>query len=50
MVNNSHLANGNDIELKTGTAFCQGIISKYYITEDDDVQKSRNGGFGSTDK
>lgn len=34
--------------VKKGEAFAQGIISKYYLTEDDYVVKERNGGFGST--
>ena len=28
----------------------QGIFVEYGITEDDKVETSRNGGFGSTDK
>lgn len=31
-------------------AFCQGIFFEYGITEDDTVEMTRNGGFGSTDK
>lgn len=33
-----------------GNAFAQGIFMEYGITEDDRVETSRNGGFGSTDK
>lgn len=36
--------------VKTGDAFAQGIFMEYGITEDDRVEESRNGGFGSTDK
>ena len=38
------------IELKEGTAFCQGIFSEYGITVDDEATAVRNGGFGSTTK
>ena len=38
------------VTLKVGDAFCQGIFSQYAITEDDKVETTRNGGFGSTDK
>lgn len=37
-----------DILLKKGSAFCQGIFLQYGITFDDDANKERNGGFGST--
>lgn len=33
-----------------GQGFCQGIFSMYGITEDDDVDEIRTGGFGSTSK
>lgn len=33
-----------------GQGFCQGIFSQYGITEDDDVDGIRIGGFGSTSK
>ena len=36
--------------LKKGDALCQGIIIKYFTTDDDDVTEIRNGGFGSTTK
>ena len=41
---------GKKVEIKKGQAFAQGIILKYYTTEDDDVNSTRNGGFGSSDK
>jgi dUTP pyrophosphatase len=31
-----------------GEAYAQGIINKYYVTDDDDVTTERTGGFGST--
>lgn len=37
-----------EIELKQGTAFCQGTFVPFGITVDDNVNKVRNGGFGST--
>ena len=33
-----------------GEAIAQGIIMNYCITDDDNVTKKRNGGFGSTSK
>lgn len=39
-----------EIEILRGNSFCQGIFMEYGITEDDKVETSRNGGFGSTDK
>ena len=36
--------------LNVGDGFCQGIFTEYGITEDDDTEGIRNGGFGSTSK
>jgi dUTP pyrophosphatase len=41
---------GKTVELTSGTGFMQGIFLEYGITEDDDAQGVRNGGFGSTTK
>ena len=41
---------GDVLEIKQGDAICQGIICQYFLTEDDDVTETRDGGFGSTDK
>lgn len=38
-----------DIILKKGDTIGQGIIKKYYITDDDGASGERTGGFGSTD-
>lgn len=38
------------VHINLGDAFAQGIFMEYGITEDDHVETSRNGGFGSTDK
>ena len=38
------------IQVNTGDAFCQGILTQYFITYDDETIGVRNGGFGSTDK
>ena len=38
----------DNIEIDTGSAFCQGIFVPFGITEDDDADGIRNGGFGST--
>lgn len=37
------------VRIKQGDAFAQGIFMEYGITEDDCVEDTRNGGFGSTD-
>lgn len=37
-----------DMQLSVGTKFCQGIIQKYYLMEDDDADGTRTGGVGST--
>ena len=39
-----------DIILKKGDTIGQGILKKYYITDDDVAQGERTGGFGSTSK
>lgn len=36
------------LSLKTGNAFCQGIITRYFTTDGDYTTKERCGGFGST--
>ena len=41
---------GDVLEIKQGDAICQGIICQYFLTEDDNVTETRDGGFGSTDK
>lgn len=38
------------VSIDAGDAFCQGIFTVFGITEDDDVETERNGGFGSTDQ
>ena len=38
------------VTLEVGNGFMQGIFVQYGITEDDHVETTRNGGFGSTDK
>lgn len=37
------------LNLKSGQAFCQGIIMNYFTTDDDSADCVRSGGFGSTD-
>lgn len=37
-----------DIVLKKGDAIGQGILKRYYVTDDDAAQGERTGGFGST--
>lgn len=41
---------GKIVNIKTGTAFMQGIFVEYGITYDDEVEEIRNGGLGSTTK
>lgn len=41
---------GKDVSVPKGTGFVQGIFLPYGITEDDDADGVRNGGFGSTTK
>lgn len=38
------------LTIPQGTAFAQGIFTKYLLTEDDDTTEQRNGGLGSTTK
>ena len=38
------------VSLEASKGFVQGIFVQYGITEDDHVENTRNGGFGSTDK
>lgn len=39
---------GKELSIEKGNGFMQGIFVEYGITMDDEVQESRNGGFGST--
>ena len=39
-----------DIEIKKGECIGQAIFQKYYITDDDEAEGERTGGFGSTNK
>lgn len=48
LVNDSAIA--KSIEIGTNQAFCQGIFLPYGITDDDQTDGVRNGGFGSTSK
>lgn len=41
---------GKTVTIAAGTGFMQGIFTEYGITEDDDADGIRNGGFGSTTK
>lgn len=41
---------GISLNLNAGEAVVQGIILKYEVTDDDDTDGVRNGGFGSTTK
>ena len=48
MMNDS--TEGKTIQIRKGDGFAQGIFLPFGICEDDDVQKQRNGGFGSTNE
>ena len=39
-----------DIVVKKGEAIGQGVFAKYLLTDGDNVENVRTGGFGSTDK
>ena len=39
-----------DVEIKKGDCIGQAIFQKYLITDNDNAQGERNGGFGSTSK
>ena len=41
---------GKTIHINKGEAFAQGIITQYFLTDDDNTNGVRNGGFGSSDK
>ncbi len=41
---------GKTLLVPAGGAFAQGIFLEFGITEDDDVEEVRNGGFGSTSR
>lgn len=41
---------GKLLKVKAGEAFMQGIFVSYDVTDDDEADGVRNGGFGSTDK
>ena len=36
--------------INPGDGICQFIFQKYFTTEDDESEGTREGGFGSTDK
>ena len=40
----------NKISFKKGDRIAQGIFQKYYIVDNDEVEETRQGGFGSTNK
>lgn len=48
MMNDSN--EGKVVELKAGDGFAQGVFMQYGITEDDEAEGIRKGGFGSTSK
>ena len=39
-----------DVEIKKGDAIGQAIFQKYFVTDDDNAEGKRIGGFGSTSK
>lgn len=51
-LSNCSFDQSNILQIKQGEGICQGIILKYCLTEDDDLdyKPERNGGLGSTSK
>ena len=47
---NESVVNESTFCIESGQAFCQGVFLPYGVTEDDDTDGERIGGFGSTDK
>ena len=45
-----HTTPTGNIQIKANEAFAQGIITKFYTCDEDEVEEERTGGFGSTDK
>lgn len=41
---------GKTLSVKKGDAICQGIISQYFVVDNDKSDKERIGGFGSTNE
>lgn len=37
-----------ELVIKAGDRFAQGIFKRFYLAEEEEVEKSRTGGFGST--
>ena len=42
-------AGGKPLDLRRGEAFAQGLFLPFGVTDDDDAEGERTGGFGSTD-
>lgn len=40
----------HDVEIKKGERIGQAVFQKYYVTDDDNAEGERVGGFGSTNK
>ena len=40
----------HDVEIKKGDSIGQAIFQKYFVTDDDNAEGKRVGGFGSTSK
>lgn len=49
-----HMKMSNDgdkpIMIEAGKAFCQGVFIPYFVTDDDNADKKRIGGFGSSNR
>ena len=50
MINIKNEGTNGSCKIEAGRAYAQGIIQRYYVTDDDDVTATRTGGFGSTNK
>lgn len=40
----------NEVKIQKGERIAQGIFQKFYLTDDDEVENERTGGFGSSGK
>ena len=45
-----HNAGDREMHIRAGEAFAQGVFLPYGVTDDDDADAARTGGFGSTDR
>lgn len=49
MVNLRNEGNNGPCIIRAGSGYIQGIVTRYFLMEDDETTMTRTGGFGSTD-